>query len=276
MTEQRVHQTTLEPDGSTLRWLPWTIGLLCVTIFGIDFLTPLGIATPMLYLFPLALTVGTRKPQVAWGVALLSSGLTLIGYHTSVSGGVVPFAVINRSFSVVVFFAAAMLIQLFIQHLKRVRLVEANEALLAKTQIQVVESAPNGMLLANQAGVITMVNTQIEHLFGYSRQELLGQPVEVLIPERFKARHPEQRTAFFHSPSTRSMGAGRELFGRRKDASEFPLEIGLNPIQTPQGRQVLAAIVDITDRKTAELKLQQAAADLAGCGKTLVFSVPSG
>ena len=121
---------------------------------------------------------------------------------------------------------------------------------------QVVESAPNGMLLANQAGLITLVNTQIERLFGYDRQELVGQPVERLIPERFRTQHPGQRTAFFHHPTTRSMGAGRELFGCRKDGTEFPLEIGINPIKTPGGTQVLASIVDITARKQAEEALR--------------------
>ena len=126
----------------------------------------------------------------------------------------------------------------------------------------VVESAPNGILMANQGGVITLVNAQVERWFGYTRHELLGQKIEILLPERYRAAHPGQRTAFFHDPQARAMGAGRDLFGRRKDGSEFPLEIGLNPIQTAQGRQVLASIVDITARKQAELQLQQAATDL--------------
>lgn len=126
----------------------------------------------------------------------------------------------------------------------------------------VVESAPNGMLLANQDGIITLVNAQVEHWFGYARHELIGQKIEMLLPERYRAAHPGQRNGFFQNPQARAMGVGRDLFGRRKDGSEFPLEIGLNPIHTPQGRQVLAAIVDITTRKQAEEQLHQAAADL--------------
>ncbi len=135
-----------------------------------------------------------------------------------------------------------------------------------------VESSPNGMLLTNHEGVIIMVNAQVERWFGYDRHELIGQPIEVLLPERFRAQHPGQRTAFVHNPQARAMGVGRDLFGRRKDGSEFPLEIGLNPIQTAQGQQVLAAIVDITDRKTAELKLQQAAADLEHRNRELIVA----
>ena len=133
----------------------------------------------------------------------------------------------------------------------------------------VVEAAPNGILVANQDGCITMVNAQIEQWFGYDRQELLGQKIEILLPERYRAAHPGQRNAFFLSPQARAMGAGRDLYGRRKDGSEFPLEIGLNPIQTVQGRQVLASIVDITARKQAERQLQQVAADLENRNRDL-------
>ena len=128
---------------------------------------------------------------------------------------------------------------------------------------QVVESAPNGMLIANQEGIITLVNAQIERWFGYGRQELVGQPVEILLPARFQNQHPGHRTAFYHAPQARAMGVGRELFGRRKDGSEFPLEIGLSPIKTAQGTQVLAAIVDVTTRQQAEEKLKQTAQELA-------------
>lgn len=134
---------------------------------------------------------------------------------------------------------------------------------------QVVESAPNGMLVANQEGVMTLVNAQIERYFGYDRQELIGQPVEILIPDRFRSQHPRQRTGFFHKPTVRAMGVNRELFGRRKDGSEFPLEIGLNPIKTTKGLQVLASIVDISARKEAEVRLEQAARDLEARNREL-------
>jgi PAS domain S-box-containing protein len=123
---------------------------------------------------------------------------------------------------------------------------------------QVVESAPNAMVMINGAGLIEMVNAQAEMVFGYSRGELLGQPVEMLVPERFRGHHPELRHAFFGDPRSRPMGAGRDLYGLRKDASEFPVEIGLNPIETEEGPMVLSAIVDISDRKLREDRLQAA------------------
>ncbi len=120
-----------------------------------------------------------------------------------------------------------------------------------------VETAPNAMVLVGQDGRMALVNGQTERLFGYARSELLGQPVEMLVPERFRKQHPEQRLRYFADPKVRAMGMGRELFGRRKDGSEFPVEIGLNPITTAEGQFVLSAIVDITERKRAEYALQQ-------------------
>lgn len=121
----------------------------------------------------------------------------------------------------------------------------------------IVESAPNAMILVNKEGKIAFVNKETERLFGYSRTELVGQGVEVIIPERFRTRHPHFRDAFFLSPQTRSMGAGRDLYARRKDGTEFPVEIGLNPLVTEEGTLVLAAVIDLTERKRAEERLRQ-------------------
>jgi PAS domain S-box-containing protein len=115
-----------------------------------------------------------------------------------------------------------------------------------------VEAAPNAMAMVDEHGRILLVNTQTERLFGYSRDELIGGPVERLVPDRFHSTHPGYRIGFFEQPQARAMGAGRDLFGRRKDGTEFPVEIGLNPIQTDDGMRVLSSIVDITERKRAE------------------------
>jgi two-component system sensor kinase FixL len=122
---------------------------------------------------------------------------------------------------------------------------------------QVVEAAPNAMVMVNRTGEIVMVNAQSERVFGYSRAELLGQPAEMLVPARFRHHHPGLREAFFANPRARPMGAGRDLYGLRKDGSEFPVEIGLNPIETNEGAMVLSAIVDITERKAAEMALRE-------------------
>src|SRR5262249_55902158 len=116
--------------------------------------------------------------------------------------------------------------------------------------------------MINHQGRIVLVNAQTEKLFGYSRAELLGQLVEALVPERFRPRHPEYRETFFNQPTMRAMGVGRDLFGRRKDGSEFPVEIGLNPIETDEGTFVLSAIVDITERKQAEAAIREAEREL--------------
>lgn len=115
-----------------------------------------------------------------------------------------------------------------------------------------LEASPTGMLMVDEQGVIVLVNAQIERLFGYARHELIGQPVEILVPLRFGAQHPVYRHSFLQDPRARPMGAGRDLYGRRKDGSEIAVEIGLNPMTTNEGRFVLSSVVDITARKRAE------------------------
>jgi PAS domain S-box-containing protein len=117
---------------------------------------------------------------------------------------------------------------------------------------RVVEAKPNAMVMIDRAGLIEMVNAQTERVFGYSRTDLLGQPIEMLVPERFRGHHPGLRATFYDDPRTRPMGAGPDLYGLRKDGSEFPVEIGLNPIETGEGTMVLSAIVDISTRKREE------------------------
>ena len=115
-----------------------------------------------------------------------------------------------------------------------------------------VESAPNAILLVNEKGQIVLVNGAAEKQFGYNRNELLSQDLEMLIPKRFRGHHPFFRQEFFGKPVARSMGAGRDLFALKKNGAEFPVEIGLNPIRFPDGVLVMATIIDITERKLQE------------------------
>jgi two-component system sensor histidine kinase/response regulator len=139
----------------------------------------------------------------------------------------------------------------------------------------VVEAAPNAMILVNERGRMTLVNVQTEKLFGYARSELLGQSIEMLVPERFRTGHAGLRDFFNEAAVARPMGAGRDLYARHKDGSEVPVEIGLNPIQTGSVNLTLAAITDITERKRAEeLRLahagvQQHAAELEELNREL-------
>ena len=121
----------------------------------------------------------------------------------------------------------------------------------------VVESSPSGMLMVDENGTILLVNRQIEQLFGYERAELIGQPVEKLVPQRMQSHHAGDRAEFFAHSESRAMGKGRDLYGLRKDGQEFSLEIGLNPIRTVDGMRVLASVVDISERKRAEQRLQK-------------------
>jgi two-component system, LuxR family, sensor kinase FixL len=128
---------------------------------------------------------------------------------------------------------------------------------------RVVEAAPSAMIMVNQQGQITLANQQAEKTFGYSREELIGRPIEMLLPEPLQSAHRNFRHDYLRDPHTRKMGAGQDLFGRRKDGSEVPVEIGLSPIHTSKGLLVLASVVDITERKLAELAAARQRHDLA-------------
>jgi PAS domain S-box-containing protein len=135
----------------------------------------------------------------------------------------------------------------------------------------VVESAPNAMVVVNSAGKIVLVNKQTETLFGYPRDELIGHPVEILVPEQLRARHPDYRTHFQAMPQARAMGSGRDLHARRKDGSEISVEIGLSPVETEQETLILGAVVDITERKQASQQLQRIRSYL----QNIIDSMPS-
>jgi PAS domain S-box-containing protein len=124
-----------------------------------------------------------------------------------------------------------------------------------------LESAPDAMVVVGPDGRISIVNAQTEHLFGYKRDELIGKPIEVLVPDRAQRLHPLRRASYFVNPRPRPMGAGRSLLGRRKDGSEFPAEISLNALDTADGTVVSAAIRDVTDRLDAEAERERLRAE---------------
>ena len=119
--------------------------------------------------------------------------------------------------------------------------------------IGLLEAAPDAMVCADQGGRIVLVNAQAERLFGYRREDLAGQPVEILVPDAMKAGHPALRAGYAADPRPRPMGAGKELSGRRRDGSTFPAEISLSAIDTDEGLLVSAAVRDVTERREATM-----------------------
>jgi two-component system sensor kinase FixL len=142
--------------------------------------------------------------------------------------------------------------------------VDITERLRAEERFrQVFEAAPNAMIMVDESGRIVLINARAETLFGYSRDELSGESLEVLVPLPLRHRHSLTRKEFHDQPEARAMGAGRNVVARRKDGAEVPVEVGLNPITTEQGLFVVASVIDITDRRRAELEAQGLRQDLA-------------
>jgi PAS domain S-box-containing protein len=258
-----------------------------VVVFAIDLVTPRGTFASIPYVGVLWLAYFARCQAAVWYAALACTILTIIGFFLSPPGAEVTLSILNRAFTIVAIWAtvipcthalrllesetnraivaeelaamnarqreeglkknralASMMEDL---HIKRKRLNDSEQRFRAT-----VESSPIAMIMIDADGKIVLVNAETEKLFGYPREELAGQPIELLIPERFRSGHPQLRQAFFGDPQTRRMGTGRELFALRKDGGEVPVQIGLNPVETAEGLFVLSTILDITEQKRAE------------------------
>ena len=125
-----------------------------------------------------------------------------------------------------------------------------------------LDAVPTGMILTDLEGIILSINPPIESIFGYTRQEICGQPIEILVPDRLRPNHVGHRQGFCAAPVTRIMGAGRDLYGRHKDGRDIPIEIGLNPIQADLNRYIISSVIDLSERHRDKAALEQLNEDL--------------
>ncbi len=139
-----------------------------------------------------------------------------------------------------------------------------------------LQISPDALLVIDQAGTITAVNEQMEALFGFAPQELPGQQIEILLPERFRDAHFAYREYFFSAPRTRQLGTGLQLSGKRKDGSEFPADISLRPLLVDDALHVIAAVRDMTEQKRIEEELHRLASIVESSGAAIIGDTPQG
>lgn len=223
--------------------------ILCFSgvILIVDYVVPLGFAIGALYIIvALVSAFLISDEKIFYFLILFFCALIVLGIFISPPTDDVVRSVVNRLMSIFVVCIAGTLARSSVSSLKRANLAGDRFR-------QALEASPTGMLMVNEQGTILMVNRQTEALFGYDREGLIGQKIEILVPERFRGKHPSHRAGFHAHPQARLMGAGRDLFGRKKDGTEFPVEIGLNPYRTAEGVFVISSVIDITERKKVDM-----------------------
>jgi two-component system cell cycle sensor histidine kinase/response regulator CckA len=237
------------------------IALLSVAVLTADLVLPFGVVTGAGYVLIVLFSLWLPRRRSTVLVALLATALALCGLFFS---GERSWSVVaNRCLDVFAIWLASVLV--LVEGRAR-RLAEANERLALDVQKRagreqyarkLLTSAPDAIVVVDQRGRIIVTNEQVCQVFGYGRGELRGQCVSTLIPERYRARHAEHMQRYAREPRLRMMGERLELYGRRKDGSEFPVEVGLSPVHTEEGLQISAAIRDISARKQVEDELRQ-------------------
>ena len=255
-----------------ITWNPWRgieaaallllVGTVTYLAFGGWFPTRLSNFPLAFFVFPFAIWAGVRfDPRVAATVTLVVSAMAT----WSVVQDTGPFRgetltenlMLLQSFMSVVAVTGLVLAAVMVQRRRE------EETLLKLTEISVLrasearlrgllESAPDAIVIVNTQGRIVLVNAQAEGMFGYGREELMGRPVEILVPQHLQAGHGAHRADYNANPRTRPMGMGLALYGRRKDGSQFPVDITLSPLETPEGLLITSIVRDVTEQRKAE------------------------
>src|SRR5262245_44652769 len=250
--------------------------LLAICTFVLDLTLPPRLATGILYAGVLVLVARSLPSRTLMASAIFLSLLCLLTPMLAFRGQLEwdSISIGNLALEVVAIWAAALLLrararsdadrQAAMDALEgrveerttqlRQELVRANDA--EKRFRDLLESAPDAMIITNAAGRMTLVNRETERLFGYAREELIDQPVEMLVPHRFRAQHPTYRKAYGEQPRRRELGETLELAALRRDGTEFPVEISLSPIHTEEELLVSTTIRDVSRRKQAERKFR--------------------
>jgi len=224
--------------------------ILATGIFIIDMYTPRGIADAISYVALVLLTLWSDKKSHTLIAAVGATLLTITGGFFSPAGESTSVFMVNRSLAIIgVWAAAAVMIRFKTYEAEGRRLKDSLNALFTY--------ATEGIIITDAEGKIEMINPEAEKQFGYEPHELVGKTIEALVPARDAEKHKHHRERFNQQPRARVMGAGMELMARRKDNSEFPVEISLSTYLLDKARYTVAFIIDITERKSRELQLKQ-------------------
>lgn len=226
--------------------------ILCysLVILLLDYIFPLGYAMGSLYIIVCIASsfVLASKRELYW-VTCGCCVLIALGYLISPHSDNFSMALVNRALSLFTVLMGCIMGALFIT-------VRTQERALDKQFKHAMEAAPNAIAIVDAQGKLVFANQQIQNVFGWRCDELLGKNIDILVPRHTRSQHQRYRQSFADERRPRAMGMGRDLYGLRKDGSEVPIEIGLNPIHTPQGLRIVSTIVDLTERYIAQQKLR--------------------
>jgi PAS domain S-box-containing protein len=243
---------------------PWPrlIAMLVVSVFAADLLMPDLSSIVFAYVLAMFLAIFLKEKSDVLLLTVVTTVLTIVGALVNANDTPVNMVLFSRVLPILILWAAAFFV---IQYIA----LREKEILQEEQFKALFQYATSGILLTNHKGVIVMVNPAAEQLFGYDKGELLGQPVETLIPRNLSQQHQQHRAYYHQSPTPRNMGIGRDLKGQRKDGSEFPVEVSLSPFKSTQGAFVVAFVLDNTFRKNYENSILSQKQELSNLSEAL-------